>query len=268
MALLRVLMCIVSIFCFATAHTQTQTIDHPEWKTYFDQYLVDGSLILYDLKQDKYHVYNSTQLDQFYTPASTFKIFNSLVGLETGVIIDENFLIPWDKVQRQNPNWNQDHTLKSAFTNSTVWYYQELARRVGGKQMKYWLDKVGYGNADTTGGIDRFWLTGNLRITPQQQIKFLELLQANRLPFSTKTMNTVKEIMIVADSTNYTIRAKTGWAYQDLADIGWYVGYIETDDNTYFFAVCIQAQSLQPTFAMARTVIADSIFNKLNLIKK
>ncbi|OWY25530.1 hypothetical protein C7N43_20225, partial [Sphingobacteriales bacterium UPWRP_1] len=149
----------------ACKHKQTTEI-RDNFKKHYIQFNVDGSFVLYDPQTDKYVFYNPNQFEQTFSPASTYKICNSLIGLETGVIKDENFVIPWDSVTRQNPNWNSDHDLKTAFKNSTVWYYQELARRVGRQQMKYWLDKANYGNADTSGGIDKFWLTGGLRISP------------------------------------------------------------------------------------------------------
>ncbi|MFN3343993.1 MAG: penicillin-binding transpeptidase domain-containing protein, partial [Flavobacteriales bacterium] len=105
-----------------TACKQRQTTEiRDDFKKYYDQFNVDGSFVLYDPQTDKYIFYNQDQFEQTFLPASTFKIFNSLIGLETGVIKDENFVIPWDSVTRQNPNWNTDHDLKTAFKNSTVW---------------------------------------------------------------------------------------------------------------------------------------------------
>ena len=196
------------------------TTTRDDFKQYYDQYKVEGSFVLFDPQAEKYIFYNEKQFEQPFLPASTFKICNSLIGIETGVIRDENFIIPWDSVVRQNPNWNHDQDLKTAFKNSTVWYYQELARRVGGSRMKHWLDTIGYGNKDTSGGIDRFWLSGGLRITPHQQIDFLQRLHDYKLPFSRRTIDLVKNIMIARDTLNYVLRAKTGWTIQDQQDIG------------------------------------------------
>ena len=207
-----------------TACKKNQTYEiRDDLKKFYDQYKVYGSFVLCDQSNDKYIFYNQSQFKQPFTPASTFKICNSLIGLETGVIKDENFIIPWDSVTRRVPAWNQDQDLKTAFKNSTVWYYQELARRVGGEKMKYWLDKANYGNADTSGGIDKFWLTGGLRITPEQQIDFLKRLHDNTLPFSQRSMDIVKSIMTAKDTLGYVVRAKTGWGEQDNKEIGWYV---------------------------------------------
>jgi len=240
-----------------------------DFKQFYDQYDVMGSFVLYDLNNDKYIFYNQFQFKQEFTPASTFKICNSLIGLETGVIKDENYIIKWDSIQRRIPAWNQDQDLKSAFKNSTVWYYQELARRVGGERMKYWLDKANYGNADTSDGIDKFWLTGGLRITPEQQIDFLRRLHDNKLPFSQRSMDIVKNIMIVKDTLNYVVRAKTGWGFQNDVNIGWYVGYVEIKDNVYFFANCIQSSNEDNSdFAKARIEIVYKILAALNILQR
>jgi beta-lactamase class D len=238
-----------------------------DFKKFYADYNVEGSFVLYNQSEAKFTFYNESQFKQQFTPASTFKICNSLIGLETGVIGDENFVIPWDSVVRRIPVWNRDQNLKSAFKNSTVWYYQELARRVGGERMKYWLDKANYGNADTSGGIDKFWLTGGLRITPEQQINFLRRLHDNNLPFSQRSMDIVKNIMIVRDTLGFIVRAKTGWGDQDNLNIGWYVGYVQTKDNVYYFVNCIQtASNDNPDFTWARIDITNKILAKLKII--
>lgn len=259
----------LAIFGLISCKQKQKTEIRDDFKKYYDKFNIEGSFVLYDQKQDKYIFYNQPQFKQAFSPASTFKIFNSLIGLETGIIKDENFVIPWDSVTRQNPNWNSNHDLKTAFKNSTVWYYQELARRVGGQQMKYWLDKTNYGNTDTSGGIDLFWLTGGLRISPEQQIDFLKRLHHNQLPFSQHSMNIVKDIMIAKDTLDYVLRAKTGWGVQDNKDIGWYVGYIETKDNVYYFANCIQSSDLKKKdFLNSRIDIVYLILGDLKVIKK
>lgn len=232
-----------AILTFIACSQNEATVIRNDFKKHYDQYEVHGSFALYDPQKEQYILYNQSQFSQAFSPASTFKICNSLIGIETGVIQDENFIITWDSINRQFPGWNSDQDLKSAFKNSTVWYYQELARRVGGKRMKYWLDKSGYGNADTAGGIDQFWLSGGLKITPQQQIDFLKKLHDNKLPFSLRSMDKVKNIMIVKDTADYVLRAKTGWGGHGDEDVGWFVGYVEQKGNVYYFANCVQLES-------------------------
>lgn len=261
--------------CGLTTCRQAPTTEiRDDFRKYYDQFQVEGSFALYDPQQDQYTFYNQDAFKQAFSPASTFKICNALIGLETGVIQDENFVIPWDSVVR-NPVWDKDHDLKTAFANSTVWYYQELARRVGQQPMKYWLDKANYGNADTSGGIDQFWLTGGLRISPEQQIDFLKRLHDDQLPFSTRSVNIVKNMMITKDTMDYVIRGKTGWGGHGKKDVGWYVGYIETKDNVYYFTNCVQIDGEQLNdvnraigFDNSRTEIVYKILDELKLTKK
>lgn len=252
--------------------TEQDSTIRPDFKKYYDEYNVEGSFALYDQNQNEYIFYNKDQFEKPFMPASTFKILNSLIGLETGVIEDENYVIEWDGVER-NPVWDQDHDLLLAYQNSAVWYYQELARRVGQERMAEWVDKANYGNEDIGGGVDQFWLEGNLRISPKQQIDFLRRLHDEDLPFSDRSMQITKKIMVETDTTNYTIRSKTGWGYQDDKEIGWYVGYVETENNVFYFANCIQINSEEIEeleqailFDKARREITQKILQELNII--
>jgi beta-lactamase class D len=244
------------------------SIIRDDFGQYYDQHKLLGSFALYDLKKDTYIFYNKTQYTQQFSPASTFKICNSLIGLETGIIADQNFVIPWDSVVHWNPKWNKDHDLKSAFKNSTVWYYRELARRVGSEKMQYWLKKANYGNMDMSGGLDIFWLKGGLRITPEQQIDFLKRLYKSELPFSKRSTDIVKEIMVTKDTLNYVMRAKTGWADEEKRIVGWYVGYVEKGDNVYFFSNSIQSPNAEHSgFAEARVSITMKILEELKILQ-
>jgi beta-lactamase class D len=251
----------------SVSRPQSKTEVRDDLKKYFDAFKVEGSFALFDLKNEAYTFCNEAQFKRPFIPASTFKICNSLIGLETGVIKDENIVFKWDGIVRPVVEWNKDQDMKTAFRNSSVPYYQELARRVGGKRMKFWLDKAKYGNADTSGGIDRFWLTGGLRISPEQQINFLLRLYRGDLPFSMRSVDIVKRIMIAQDTAGRVLRAKTGWSNQNNSSIGWYVGYLETTTGTYFFATCIQCSDLEnPDFAEARREITLSILKTLKLL--
>lgn len=260
---------VLTVFSLTSCKQKQTTETRDDFKKYYDQFKVEGSFVLYDQNNDKFTFCNQLQFKEQYSPASTFKICNSLIGLETGVIKDENFVIPWDSLVRPNPKWNQDNDLKFAFKNSTVWYYRELARRVGGEKMKFWLDKAQYGNADTSGGVDLFWLKGGLRVTPEQQIDFLKRLHDNKLPFANRAVDIVKNIMIAKDTLDYVVRAKAGWSDEEKIIVGWYIGYIEKNDNVYYFTNCIQSTDLDNTdFARARIEIAYRILYDLKVTKE
>lgn len=264
-----IILTILSVFSLASCKYKQTVEIRDNFKKYYDQFKVEGSFVLFDQNNDKFIFCNQQQFKEPFSPASTFKICNSLIGLETGVIKDEGFVISWDSIVRPNLKWNQDHDLKLAFKNSTVWYYRELARRVGGDKMKFWLDKAQYGNVDTSGGIDLFWLKGGLRVTPEQQIDFLKRLHDNKLPFAKRTVDIVKKIMIAKDTLDYIVRAKTGWSDEEERIVGWYVGYIEKNNNVYYFANCIQSKDIDnKDFSRARTEIAYKILDDLNVTKE
>lgn len=180
-------------------------------------------------------------LDAPSVPASTFKILNTLIALETGVARPDT-PFPWDGVERFVPAWNQDLTLREAFRVSAVPVYQEIARRIGHDRMAHWVRAAGYGNAaigDET-GIDRFWLDGPLAVTPEQQIDFLRRLLTDDHPFSNETIAALREIMVVESTDAWTLRAKTGW--DDQGARGWYVGFLERGPDaaeTWLFALRI-----------------------------
>lgn len=235
--------------------------ERPDFAKYFEDAGVKGAFLLYDLKSDEYLAYNTERLQRGYIPASTYKIFNSLVALETGVIPDENEILKWDGVKRWVDSWNQDHNMRTAMKYSAVWFYQELARRIGLERMQHYVDLAGYGNKNIGGGIDTFWLTGDLRITPREQIALLVRLHQNKLPFSQRAMDVVKDILIFEQGEDYVLRAKTGWS----GKVGWFVGYVERKDGVYFFANSIDIE--QPGDDRGRIAISKAILQNLGLIK-
>lgn len=233
---------------------------------------LNGAFVLYDQGANSWLRFNPERCRTRYSPASTFKIPNSLIGLETGVIKDQHFVIPWDSVHRSFEAWNRDHDLQSAIANSVVWYYQELARRVGDKRMKEWVEKVGYGNMDISGGIDRFWLGSTLEISADEEVDFLRRLYANALPFSLRSLDIVKDILVLERTDRYTLRGKTGFTdFDGNHAVGWFVGYVETPQNVWFFAsniVTDNAARDSETIMKERKEIALRILRSLGLLKK
>ncbi len=207
---------------------------------------LNGAFVLYDQNANSWLRYNPERCRTRYSPASTFKIPNSLIGLETGVIPDQHYVIPWDSVHRNFEAWNRDHDLQSAIASSVVWYYQELARRVGEQRMKAFVEKIGYGNMDISGGIDEFWLGRTLEISADEQVDFLRRLRANALPFSVRSLDIVKEILVLEKTERYTLRGKTGFTdFDGNHAVGWFVGYIETPQNCRFFACNIVSDNAE-----------------------
>jgi beta-lactamase class D len=197
---------------------------------------IHGAFVLYDQNGKSYTRYNAERCAERFLPASTYKIMNSLIGLETGVIPDENYVIRWNGTKYDIPSWNQDHSMKTAIQNSVVWYYQELARRVGKQKMQKYVNAVGYGNDNISGNIDTFWLDGELRISANEQVEFLKRLYKGTLPFSSRTISIVKSILVLEKTEAYQLSGKTGSVQRIKPHIGWFVGYLKTKNNVYFFA--------------------------------
>jgi beta-lactamase class D len=178
-------------------------------------------------------------------PASTFKIPNSLIALETGVVGDpDKDLFKWDGVQRSIEAWNRDHTLRSAIAVSAVPVYQEIARRIGVERMQKYVDLFDYGNRDIGGGIDQFWLTGNLRIDPVQQVDFVDRLRRGVLPISKRSQDLVRDILPVTKVGDAVIRAKSGLLGAEIGkpSLGWMVGWAEKGSAATVFALNMDCQ--------------------------
>lgn len=142
-----------------------------DFRPLFEQYGLRGSLLLYDAQTRKYIAYNPQRCRQGFIPASTFKIPNTLIGLETGALTDTAEVCKWDGVQRSFPQWNQDMTFGRALRVSCVPCYQQLARRVGVQRYHEQLRRLGYpGMQVTAATLDTFWLGGPSRITSFEQI--------------------------------------------------------------------------------------------------
>jgi beta-lactamase class D len=194
-------------------------------------------------------------------PASTFKIPNSIIALETGVVEDpDKDVFKWDGVTRSIEPWNKDHTLRSAIAVSAVPVYQEIARRIGAERMQKYVDLFDYGNRDIGGGIDQFWLTGNLRIDPVEQIDFVDRLRRGVLPVSKRSQELTRDILTVTKVGDATIRAKSGLlgAEAGKPSLGWMVGWVEKGSSVTVFAMNMDCKE-QSHIAARMTVVQQCL---------
>lgn len=235
-----------------------------------------GAFVLLDPASERLLVSDPELAERRFIPASTFKIPNSLIALETGVADSPGFTLAWDGVERWAPSWNRDHDMVSAFAESAVWYYQELARRIGEARMAAWLRDLDYGNADISGGIDTFWLNGGLRISAREQVEFLRRLHEGATPLSASTVERfLSEVMIHERRPQQTVRAKTGWAKaEDFAskqaagfesDLGWFVGSVEDagGGRVYFAIVLLGPEPTPDGFREDRKRLAYALLTEL-----
>lgn len=246
-------MAVILSVCITACSPNNVTIDN-SLRKYFDTNHVKGTFGLYDNGTGQFIIYNLERFkDSAYLPASTFKIVNSLIGIETGKIVDEKMVIKWDGVIRKYPNgdtatgWNKDLTMLEALKASAVPYYQEVARRIGKDTMQHWLDSLKYGNHIINGAIDTFWLNNTLKVTADEQMGLLKELYFGKLPFQKRTQEIVKKAMLQESNANYQLSYKTGWAFLPNGNaLGWIVGWIEENHHPYFFAMNVEGPHNTP----------------------
>ena len=212
-------------------------------KKYFDENKVEGCFALMDNGTGKFTVHNLGRYrDSSYLPASTFKIVNSLIGLQTGKISSDSMVIKWDGVKRRVEEWNRDLTMYDAFRVSAVNYYQEVARRIGKDTMQLWLDSLRYGTKKITSTIDSFWLDNSLKISSDEELGLVKRLYFDQLPFFKSYQETVKRAMLFENNANYRLGYKTGWGFTEKGHaLGWVVGWIEENNHPYFFVLNIES---------------------------
>jgi beta-lactamase class D len=196
-------------------------------------------------------------------PASTFKIPNSLIALETGVVEDpDKDVFKWDGVKRPIEAWNRDHTMRTAIAASAVPVYQEIARRIGEGRMQKYVDLFEYGNRNIGGGIDQFWLTGDLRIDPVQQVDFLDRLRRGALPISKRSQDLVRDILPVTKVGDSIIRTKSGLLGAEIGkpSLGWMVGWAEKGSSQTVFALnmdCREPRHIADRMILTQACLRD-----------
>jgi beta-lactamase class D len=247
---------------FATVAWQRSEI-HEDLARHFADAGTDGTFVGY--KVDDYLIIASDRVrsGEARLPASTFKIPNSLIALETGVVEDpDKDVFKWDGITRPIEAWNADHTLRTAIAVSAVPVYQEIARRIGAERMQKYVDLFEYGNRDIGGGIDQFWLTGNLRIDPIQQVDFVDRLRRGVLPISARSQDLVRDILPVTKVDDSIIRVKSGLlgAERGQPSLGWMVGWAEKGSARTVFALnmdCREQRHIAERMTLTQACLAD-----------
>lgn len=245
--------------------TEAKIKEDKSIKKFFDEVGVTGGIYIYDRNKNEFTVFDRKRMNTGFVPASTSKIIHSLIFLDSGALKDETEVLKWDGVKRSIEAWNQDHNLRSAFKVSAVWFYVETSKKLTQNQMQHYYEAANYGNTNTNGFGTDYWNKGDLRITPRQQIEFLVKFHNYQLPFSTRSIETVKDIMIEERTDKYTLRAKTGWSSAYTPQVGWWVGYVVTNDNVYFFATEIDLKKDED--APKRKEITRNILKYLKIIE-
>lgn len=197
---------------------------------------LNGTLVISSLDGKREFTHNDERARTRFVPASTFKLPNTLIALEEAAIADEKVIVIWDGMDTGQPGCNGDLTLEAAFSTSCIWFYQEMAKRVGMEKYVSYLEKIHYGNGRIGPELTNFWLEGDLRISAMGQIDFLKNVYTRAFPFRASSYDLLRKLMIVEETPDHLLRAKTGWAQGISPQVGWYVGYVEAKGQVWFFA--------------------------------
>ncbi len=207
----------------------------------------EGTFVVREAGRPETVRWNPARAARRFTPASTFKIPSAAIALETGVADGPDFRLEWDPVRDpRRPDWPEAwasaQTLQTAFRESCVWYFQELARRVGRERMSEWVRRFSYGNGEVTGPIDRFWLGGSLTISADEEVSFLERLRAGTAGLSPRTTAVVREIALLEAAESWSLYGKTGtMPLPSGLQLGWLVGWLESGGRTWAFSLNSEA---------------------------
>ena len=244
--------------------SSSKNISYVDLSTYFGEY--EGSFVLYDLGNDAWSIHDKEHATLRVAPNSTYKIYDALFGLEEGVITPENSFIAWNGESYPFEAWNADQTLQSAMNSSVNWYFQSVDEQLGFSDVYSYIQEIGYVNENMNGDFSTYWMESSLKISPIEQVELLTKLQNNSFSFAPENVNAVKDAICLSSSDAGTFYGKTGTGRVDGQDVnGWFIGYIETADNTYFFATNIGADS-DATGGKA-TEITMSILSDMNIWK-
>jgi beta-lactamase class D len=211
----------------------------PELAKVFKDRDVIGTFALFDVAANTMLVWDETRAKKRFIPASTFKIANSLIGLDVKAVKNVDEVLPYGGKPQHFKEWERDMSLREAIKMSNVPIYQELARRIGIERMREGVKRLGYGNMEIGSIVDHFWLDGPLAISAVEQAEFLNRMVNGSLPVNPEAVRAVKEITLLEKNETYELHGKTGWSVATKMEIGWWVGWIQRQDKVYPFALNI-----------------------------
>jgi beta-lactamase class D len=173
-----------------------------------------GTFVLLDARRGELVGTNRARALTRYTPASTFKIPNSLIGLSVGAVTSVDTVLPYrSDAPPFSPAWEKDMGLREA------------------------INRLDYGNRQIGSVVDTFWLRGPLAISAVEQTRFLDRLARQLLPFPLQAQRAVREITLVEQGPGWELHAKTGWQNGPNPGVGWWVGWVEKGGRTVPFAL-------------------------------
>jgi beta-lactamase class D len=239
--------------------------EDPRLGALFRQAGLEGTFVLLDARRALLVGTNRSRALSRYTPASTFKIANSLIGLSVGAVASVDTVLPYrSDAPPFSQAWQKDMGLREAIVVSNVPIYQELARRIGLERMRQAVNRLDYGNRAIGGQVDTFWLRGPLAISAVEQTRFLDRLARGVLPFPAEAQRAVRDITLVERGPGWELHAKTGWQNGPGPGVGWWVGWLERGGRAYPFALNLDIR--QPADGEQRQRLGRAALRQLGLL--
>ncbi|GAA4344056.1 penicillin-binding transpeptidase domain-containing protein [Flaviaesturariibacter amylovorans] len=245
----------------------------PEFRSLFTDCAATGSIVLFDERRKTWIASDTTGWRTPVLPASTFKIVNLLIALETGVIGSVQDTVRWpgstDTAKYgYRPEIYRDMTVQEAFKESAGWVFIELAKKVGRDRYRTLLAQAGYGNGNLSERDTDFWNFGAFGISPYDQVRFLRALYDRSLPFAAQHLATVRDVLVAERTDSYTLSAKTGWTRYGGRNTGWWVGFVEGKSGTFFFATLLlhDRKKARADFGTCRKEITKNVLKRLGYL--
>lgn len=247
-----------------------------------NEHKINGGMLFFDLDQNDYFANAKKSVRGRKVPGTSFQLFNALMFYQLGIVKDSTKSMEWDgKNQYFNdynvPIWNQNTYLAEAFRNGTDWFFYKLSRDIELKLYKKYVKKSKYGRMMSTRHENQdFWHggPGRVSIEMKEQIKFLRRFQKSKLPFDKKSVDSVKELLLEKSTDKFKLYGKVGLSEKENiftkggTNFGWYTGYVETKNNTYFFISYISKpydEDKEDFFELRRKVVHKGLKHLFNV---
>ena len=223
-----------------------------------------GTFVLYDVAADHLTLVDGKRAGRRFVPASTFKIANTVIALETGVVKDENEIIPYGGQPQPFKTWEKDMSMREAIALSAVPIYQELARRIGLDRYREWLARLDFGNRQTGTIVDTFWLDGPLEISAVEEARFAARLAQQKLDASIRSQSIARDIIRLESRDGKILYGKTGWRFSSAPNLGWWTGWVEQNGKISAFSLNIDMPAA--TDAPKRLAVGKTMLSKLGVL--
>ncbi len=254
----------LAVLAMARRAPGAEMVERADLSAVFDEHGTTGAFALYEADSDRLSTINAKRAATRLVPASTFKIANSLIGLETGVVRDEEQILPYGGKPQPVKAWERDMSMREAIAMSNVAIYQEIARRVGVERYRLWLKRLDYGNRQVGNVVDRFWLDGPLEISAIEQARFVAGLAKSQLPAAERSQSIVRSILKLEGIGGRSLYGKTGWCTSSTPKIGWWTGWVDNAGKISAFSLNMDMPTAEE--APKRLVVGKAILARLGVL--